>query len=333
MAEKGNDIVNELIARHLAGETTPEEQQKLTSWINEDPENGRHYDQLRKAFELAEKHFSSPVRATLDIDVGREWDHFRETVGLGTKTHRLSSSHLWLKIAASLLLVLVASGILFYYTAYRDVVYQTTAKTETISLPDGSIVTLNRNSSLSYARDFNDESRVVELDGEAFFQVESNPDKAFVINTDRTRIQVLGTSFNVNAYDTMQSVEVIVQTGRVSFREKDGTQKVELIAGEKGIYSKENGGLASVPNEDLNFLSWNTRRLVFVERDLRSVIEALEKTYNVNISMTANIPASCLVTVTFENQTLESVLKVLENTLNLKYTISGNNVEIVEAGC
>lgn len=332
MAQRENDTVNELIARHLAGETTPEEQQRLRSWISENPENSRHYQELSKVFKLAEEHFSV-LRPSADIDVEHEWDHFKETVGLESNSRQLLGSHVWLKIAASLLLLLVAGGIVFYYTAYRDVVYETFANIETISLPDGSSVTLNRHTVLSYARDFNDQDRVVSLDGEAFFEVQADPDKEFIINADRTRVQVLGTSFNVNAYDSMHSVEVVVQTGKVAFQEADGPEKVELAAGEKGIYSKTNGRLTSVPNDDVNFLSWNTRRLVFVERDLRSVIEALEKTYHADINIRASIAASCVVTVTFENQTLESVLKVLENTLNLKYTIRGNNVEIVEAGC
>ena len=333
MAKRENDIVNELIAKHLAGETSPEEQRELNSWINEGPENRRHYEELEKAFELTEKHLSPVASASLEIDVEEEWDHFTEAVGLQSKRRQLSPPPVWLKIAASVLLVLAAGGILFYYTASRNIVYQTAANRETVSLPDGSNVTLNKNTSLSYDRDFNEKSRTVHLDGEAFFEVQGDPNKPFIISTDKTLVQVLGTSFNVNAYDHMQFVEVVVQSGKVSFREKGREQKVELAAGQKGIYSRANGQLASIPNDDVNFLSWNTRRLVFVEKDLRSLIETLEKTYQADFTISAKIPASCMVTVTFENQTLESVLKVLENRLNLKYTVNGNKVEIVEAGC
>ena len=73
--------------------------------------------------------------------------------------------------------------------------------------------------------------------------------------------------------------------------------------------------------------------MVFLENDLRTVIGTLEKTYHVDITISADVPASCLVTVTFDKQSLESVLKVLESTLNLKYTINGNKIEITEAGC
>jgi ferric-dicitrate binding protein FerR (iron transport regulator) len=91
--------------------------------------------------------------------------------------------------------------------------------------------------------------------------------------------------------------------------------------------------VVSAVNQDVNFLSWNTGRLVFVENDLRSVLETLKKTYHADIVIRTDIPVSCIVTVTFDQQSLESVLKVLESTLNLKYVINGNTVEITEAGC
>jgi ferric-dicitrate binding protein FerR (iron transport regulator) len=128
-------------------------------------------------------------------------------------------------------------------------------------------------------------------------------------------------------------VEVVVTTGVVSLETKQGNGKVKLTAGQKGTYSKMTDKVVSTVNQDINFLSWNTERLVFVENDLRSVLETLKKTYNANINIRADIPVTCIVTVTFDHQSLESVLKVLESTLNLRYIINGNTVEITEAGC
>lgn len=332
MAKRGNDILNELITKHLVGETSPEEQKELSSWINESPENLRHYNELKKTFDLAESHFSPTDFADLNIDVEQEWDYFKEKVG-EKKSRHLAPVQLWLRIAATILLLVATGGIVYYYTASTTTVYQTAANKETVILPDGSTVTLNRDTRLSYDRTFGDDSRTVRLHGEAFFEVGADADKPFIILTGETLVRVVGTSFNVNAYDSMDVVEVVVQTGVVSFQETASEAKVQLVAGDKGIYSKAKDALATVVNDDVNFLSWNTKRMVFVRDDLRTVIETLEKTYQVHVKVSTEIPEACIVTVTFENQSLESVLKVLENTLNLKYTINGNDIEITEAGC
>lgn len=332
MTKGNNDTVNELITKHLAGEASADEQKELFTWISQNEENKRHYNHLKNAFVLTEQHFDVPASDDLNINIDEEWDHFTEAIG-EKRIRRLSPAQRWLRIAATVLLIMTTGGLLYYFTTPDSTVYQTAANKETVTLPDGSLVTLNRYTLLSYEPGFGDEDRTVNLEGEAFFEVEPDPNKPFIILTAKARVQVLGTSFNVNAYDSLNEVEVIVRTGIVSLQAKAGNEKVQLLAGEKGIYTKTEQQLVSIVNDDVNFLSWNTERIVFVENDLRSVIETLRKTYHANISISMDIPPTCMVTVTFDHQSLESVLKVLESTLNLKYTINGNTIEITEAGC
>lgn len=332
MINDRNDI-DDLITKHLAGETSPDEETKLSAWITHDDANRRHYEALKKTFQLTEQYFAVPEGEKLDINLNEEWDHFTAKIGVRKNTRHLSTGQFWLRIAASVLFLMAVASLLYYYGAANTTTHQTAGNKATVTLPDGTQVTLNRVTSLSYNQSFGHESRTVTLEGEAFFEVKADAQKPFIIITDEAKVQVLGTSFTVNAYDSLDQVEVIVQTGIVSLQEKEGVDQVQLAAGQKGIYSKTNEKLTSRTNNDPNFLSWNTQRIVFVENDLRTVIETLEKTYHVDITISADVPASCLVTVTFDKQSLESVLKVLESTLNLKYTIIGNKVEITEAGC
>lgn len=332
MINDDDDSVNELITNHLAGETSADEERELLAWINRNELNKRHYHDLKKAFQLAEQHFTASSSEDLPIDLDKEWDQFTQNIG-ATKERQLSVSRVWLRIAATVLLLMATGAILYYFASPETVVYQTAANKETVTLPDGSQVILNHYTSLSYDPDFGDKHRAVNLDGEAFFDVQPDAAKPFIVLTENATVQVLGTSFNVNAYDSLEEVEVVVETGIVSLQSNQSDAKVELMAGQRGIYSKTNERIASAENDDVNFLSWSTQRMVFVDSDLRSVIETLEKTYHAEITISTEIPASCIVTVTFDQQTLESVLKVLESTLNLKYTINGNIVEITEAGC
>jgi transmembrane sensor len=327
-----NDSVNELITKHLAGETSADEQKQLLSWINESQANKQHFDQLQKAFGLTERHFKAPVQ-DVDMDIDQEWAHFTKSIGKEVKVRRLSFSQVSLRVAATVLLLAVAGTLLYNYLRPDNTIYQTAENKNTISLPDGSQVVLNRYTTLSVDPDFGEQNRTVSLEGEAFFNVEANADKPFIILAETASVQVLGTSFNINAYDSLNEVEVTVETGIVTLQARGGTEKVKLGAGQKGIYSKTKQALQTDTNTDLNYLSWNTGRIVFVGNDLRSVIETLRRTYNADITLPPDIPETCIVTVTFEGQSLESVLKVLESTLNIRYSIRGNKVEITEAGC
>jgi len=332
MTNGNDDSVNDLITKHLAGETTASEQKALFTWINEHPENKRHFDQFRKAFDLTERHFKIPS-TDIDLDIDEEWAHFTESIGEDDKVRRLSPPGIWLRIAATVLILVVAGAALYNYLKADHTVFETAENKTTISLPDGSEVILNGYTTLSFDPDFGKENRTIFLEGEAFFNVQHDANKPFIILTDNTKVQVLGTSFNVIAYDSVSEVEVIVETGKVSMQTRDGRENVDLAAGQKGIYSKTKQALITTVNDDVNYRAWSTRHIVFAETDLRSVIETLRRTYHADIRLPANVPETCILTVTFDNQSLESVLKVLERTLNIRYTIQGNKVHITEAGC
>lgn len=332
MANGNNDSTNDLITRHLAGETNAVEEQELHAWINLSEQNRRYYDDMKKAFDLAARHLSFPAATDINIDVNQEWDRFRERISEVGQIRRISPSTFWMRIAATILVIAATAGIL-YLNVRGNTVYETASVPEAITLPDGSRIVLNANSSLSVNKDFGEGSRTVALTGEAFFQVEHDAARPFVIETNKARVEVVGTSFNVSAYDSIGDTEVIVKTGIVTFASTRGDQKVNLVAGQKGVYSKSADKIETSINTDVNFLSWNTRHIVFEEKDLRAVVETLAKVYRADITLPDNIPASCTLTVTFDHQSLESIFKVLERTLNLKYIIHGNKVEITEAGC
>ncbi len=328
---------DELIIRHLTGETSAEEEKQLLTWLAQLPENERYYDELKKVFVLSSNHLTK-TKQKIDVNVNQEWEKFLSTIEKKEAPVRTlvreNQARSWLRIAATLLLVAV-SGFVINYFVFRntDVKFQTADNTQSVTLPDGSTIILNKDSELSYASSFGETNRTVNLKGEAFFEIERDTKKPFIISISNAEIEVLGTSFNVQGYDNRKEIEVTVQTGLVKFSVPEENKEVKLEAGQKGIYSKAAKDLKSAANPDINFLAWNTRKLVFTENDLRSVIETLNRTYQVNITLPTNIPASCVVTVTFDHQSLESVLNVLKTTLNLEYRITGNQVEILSAGC
>jgi ferric-dicitrate binding protein FerR (iron transport regulator) len=333
-----DDTIKELIAKSLAGETTVAEEQQLTGWITDSPENEQQFRQFQKVLMLGDNHFTSARKNNnLDIDIDAEWNRFTDTIANKNKTRVLESdsgSSRWWRIAAAILILAISGVVVNYFiNKNNNLQFETAQTTKVIKLPDGSTVTLNYNSKFAYDEDFGKENRTLTFTGEAFFDVAPDPKKPFIIQLKSGVVEVVGTSFNVRAYDSLEKTEVIVKTGIVKLSIAGSQKEIKLAAGEKGFFEKGNQELKSVINEDVNYLSWNTKEIIFTENDLQTVIETINKTYNTNIVLATDIADTCVVTVKFDRQTLEAVLHVLENTLNLTYRKNGNQIEITSAGC
>ncbi|MEP2668408.1 MAG: FecR domain-containing protein [Cyclobacteriaceae bacterium] len=337
MSDNNHSEETLLIAKHLSGETTSAEEEALQKWIALSSANEKIFLKFKRIYEVSGKIYDRSGGDALDIDVEKEWNHFvkeAEQKGKTIEFNPQTKSGMWLRIAAALLLVIASGVVINYFVGKgREHIYQTAENTEIISLPDGSTVSLNRNSILTVKNSFDDKNREVELLGEAFFEVVPDSQRPFTIQVGEAQVTVLGTSFNVQNLDSRNEVEVIVETGIVKLGSNEINQSVELKAGEKGVFRKNEKEIISNQNTDVNFLSWKTKTVIFNNTDLKSVVETLESTYGVEITISAEVSADCEITVTFENQSLESVLKVLKSTLDLTYRREGNKIEITGVGC
>ncbi|HRW99050.1 MAG TPA: hypothetical protein P5280_06145, partial [Cyclobacteriaceae bacterium] len=163
-----NSEIENLITKSLTGEITGSEQSELEKWISEDTSNAKFFQQMKKSYDLTGQ--ISRGEENLDIDINAEWSQFKNRVENRTLGSSKSGSlnAVW-KIAAAVLLT-VASGLIINYFVQQnqEVEFKAEAVPIVVSLPDGSQVSLNRNSSLSYSRSFGDEERKVLLVGEAF---------------------------------------------------------------------------------------------------------------------------------------------------------------------
>jgi transmembrane sensor len=339
LKEDINDSIKELIATSLAGEATTEQQKQLGEWISASVDNASKFEAYKKVFALSEKHYARRKDQNLNIDIDQEWSRFTNHLvssGLNKPVRKLEveNSRLWLKIAASVLIVMAAGIGLYYFTSNNNFTeFQTADNTQLVTLPDGSRISLNQHSSIRYDENFGDLNRTVSMTGEGFFDITPDKEKPFIIHLKNASIEVVGTSFNVQAYDSLEETSVIVKTGIVKFSVPALKEEIKLIAGEKGIYATNLHQLTSLKNEDPNFIAWSTRELIFNGDDLKTVVATLNKTYHAHIVLAADVPDSCVVTVKFNQQTLDAIMRVLATTLNLTYSIQGDTIEITSAGC
>ena len=155
------------------------------------------------------------------------------------------------RIAAILLIPLlsVLSGYLYFNPVNQEegignlVVHADRGERSGVTLPDGTQVKLNAESSLSYTHDFGRELRQVNLEGEAYFEVTRNEDKPFVVHTKYLDIEVLGTSFNVYSYERENVMEMALISGRIKIQTcSEPSRVVYLKPNEKALFNKESGG-------------------------------------------------------------------------------------------
>ena len=331
----------ELLAKHLAGDASGAEQAELHDWLQENPARLR---QLTDATRTWERGGKLPEVFT-EADVSRAWARFSAAAELPQKatpapapTGRvvgLWARAPWLRAAAAVLLLVGFWALARTWLtpvgsasqAAEMVAVTAGAIQQQATLPDGSKVWLNRNSTLRYAANFAGDKRQVELDGEAFFEVRKDPSRPFTVLARDTRTRVLGTSFNVRAYAAEDSVEVAVVTGRVSFAPNHQAaarqDSVVLMPGQRGVLQHAQPAVAvSQPIHDPNFRAWQQQELVFENETLADVTTMLSRYYNTPVALSRPELARCRFTGTFTRTNLPQVLRVVSVSAGL--TISQN---------
>jgi len=242
------------------------------------------------------------------------------------KKQKYTNRQFW-QIAVGFLLLVGLGTTMFHFpsSADQDIVVQITHTTawgqqENIVLPDGSKVTLNVGSSISFPEQFDKSKRNVKLSGEAFFEVVKNKEAPFIIHTDEVTTTVLGTSFNINTKDK-EHITVTVATGKVRVGTKNTTEVI-LTPKQQARYNIATQSISTKKVNLNQYLDWKEGVLQFENVTLDEAAKILERWYNVNIKVLNDDIANCRFSGKFNNETLPTVLESLANLkANMKYTI------------
>lgn len=337
---------SELIIKRLSNQISEEENSILDEWLATSPDNYQAFEELSQIWEStadyqksyepnAESGFARFQQLLGNEDensVVETKESFKESkdtkVKPIAKRSRRNVGTLGIAAAVALLFV-VGYFALFYNIGMVEI--KTANSSKEITLPDGSKVSLNKNSVLTYNKKF--ENRVVKLSGEAFFEVTKQNGRSFSILSNDVKTEVLGTSFNVKAPDN-QKVEVTVVTGKVAVSvEKTPEKKVLLTPGDKAVYQKQNAVIKKEKNTNQNFLSWKTNYLKYENRTLREILPELERHYNIKLKPENDAILNCRFTGEFKNITLQEAFDIIEFGLNTSFQKSGDEYIIKGKGC
>ncbi|MGF1637005.1 MAG: FecR family protein [Cyclobacteriaceae bacterium] len=262
------------------------------------------------------------------------------------------------KIAATILLVLSVVATIWWvatnntgevspHVAELDVIKEFNNGTiqKTIVLGDGSSIILMPKSSLEFPSVFDNNYREVKLSGEAFFEVAKDAKRPFLVHADKLITKVLGTSFNIRAYENEKNVLVQVKTGKVSvFTEADmraneqkGNSQLEgvlLIPNQQVVFSREESRMVKslVENPALLNSSIN-RNFVFSDTPLKEVFDNIEKAYGIEIVFDEEIMANCLLNASLDDMPLYDKLRLICKGINAQYEILDSHIIVSGKGC
>jgi ferric-dicitrate binding protein FerR (iron transport regulator) len=306
-----------LLAKAVLREASEEELRQVQQWIALSDANRRHFENLRLISETGRE---TTIGSTISEDAA--WSNFKKRVEEGRPMMGMGRG--WLRIAAVLIL-LFAGGWLYYtysYTPSQFLFAQSDTQVLTDTLPEGTVVVLNRQSSIRYRKQFTGDTRPVEIQGEAFFQVARDKNKPFIVHANAMSIKVLGTSFNVKT--SAAGTEVIVETGMVEVT-KDGQTMIvrpheRLMAGGKGA------SLIKESNTDALYNYYRTNEFECSGTPLWRMVDKLNEVYNAKITIGDSRLRNLPLTTTFHNESLEEILYVISHSLRISVVKKGPEI-------
>ena len=313
---------DELLIAYFKGEVSDEEAQQITEWIEAKIEHQRYYQQLCRLFEVS--------YWIEDIPEQTEVAFPKKTKALPWKHYVIS----FMKVAAIFVLGFALHFFLNWQkTTHHELQHQIhvpTGQHVEIMLADGSKVWLNSGSTLTFPSKFNGKKRMVELDGEGFFEVKSDKEHPFIVSTSKYQVKAVGTSFNVYDYQDSPQFEAALLNGKVEVTTNaKKSSAVILTPNQRAALCQ--GVLKVKPIENANNYLWRKGILYFNE-PLLEVFDKLQEYYDIefqirNSSLTRKSP---YCTGKFRAKDgLEHIIRVLKETNHFDYQIDYESKKII----
>ncbi|RTE52275.1 FecR family protein [Arenibacter aquaticus] len=202
-----------------------------------------------------------------------------------------------------------------------------------LELADGTIVYVNSGSVLRYPTSFaTSDNRQVSLKGEAFFKVAEDKEHPFIVNSGSVNVRVLGTEFNVSAYDEDLEASTVLVSGSVQLYDSLSVNKeksnVQLLPGERGTWRKDHQSFRTDMVDTSIYTSWVEGKLIFRDMPFKQIRKQLERRYNVTIVNKDTVLDNNTFSANFEEESIEEILEILDRTYGIEYTVINNKIII-----
>ncbi len=326
-----------LMIRYLEKTCTPDERECFLDWLHSCKENEKQYYEMK---ELYDSRLRLPDQNGINNDI---WEHlsdrmtYLETPLVREKTPLLKRIPEWVKYAA---IIVVMAGLSYLYVDYNRPVQPEFAVTQMeihntkgvhqVTLPDSTKVWLHGGTTITYPEQFLTPAREITLDGEAYFQVESDKKHPFIIHTSLGQIQATGTEFNITAYSIDSTVITTLVHGSVDILANNENLPVVMKPGQQSIIYKNSMVRLQKIDPEL-YVDWKDGIYRFKNEPLERIALQLEKMFGIQIS----IPSEKLKHARFngmftEEHSLKEVFEIINISSPLTYKINGKNVTLID---
>ncbi|MCD8268367.1 MAG: FecR family protein [Parabacteroides sp.] len=262
------DIDSNILIRYFQGECTEWEKEAIRVWLESDEAHKKQFIRERIRFD-----------ASVVIDENK-----LSSSGVSNK----GKTFIWntLKIASAILILIASSYCFSLYQSDKpdsslQSIYVPSGSRTSVTLPDGILVWLNSNTSFKYPTTFASENRIVELDGEAYFEVTKKEKKSFIVKTDKYDVEVLGTTFNVEAYANEPTFKTGLFTGKVKlYKELQENESLYLNPGESAELI---GDVLHISAANQNSFRWKDGLIILEDKSFTEIMRLFEKYYDLQI--------------------------------------------------
>lgn len=321
------EIPWDLIVSKLKQDLTADEDRQLAEWLS-DEGNREVFDELQQVWQKVQAR-----AASYTPDKNKYWAELSKRMDASKaaslpKTKILSFTHVRRYAAVACVLLVAAFSIYIGMELGRpalgEQVYSNLGGKSKVRLSDGTEVWLHSNTTLAYSTDYEAEERLVNVKGEAYFDVTHDKDKPFIVQTDGMRVVVHGTKFNVEAFPESENTFVSLVEGSVSLETNE--EKRFLVPGETATFNKHSRQL-HIEKGNVDFMrSWANDQVVFDKKSLGYVCRYLSKWYNVKINVAPELTGKYLYTFTLRNETLEEIMRLMARINPVEYSFDEKNV-------
>ena len=318
----------ELIEKYFDGNITDAEIKKLSDWIK----NDRHlHNWWEEEFSKSDAGINPVLRDKLFARIKEQTQGKEETQGKeNPRTIRMNP---WKWAAAIVLPICIAFFTYYLVDSSQTVGAPFIVKADkgdkaTIELPDGTNVVLNSASQLSYLNNFGENGRRVQLNGEAYFKVAHDEKCAFIVQVGDLEVKVLGTSFNVSAYEDAKDVTVVLLEGKVGVY----AQKTSHIMkpGDKIEYNKATHKITATQVHPTDYIEWTKGNMYFEKESLENIMKTLSRIYDVEIRFDSNKLPNEYFTGTIPGGGIQNALNILMLTSPFYYEMDGSVIVLKE---
>jgi len=325
----------DLLKKYFNNNCSPIELDEIVLWFKENAGDLNGRSMLKQLWDEIE---DSKVK---DVNFNHLLDKIHHRINIENSQKKISADKSrkgmitplirFLTKAAAILFIPLLLGTVYYYKKtekelnqgqiYSEITSPNSSRTS-FDLPDGSKVWLNNGSSLRFPVRFTGKYRIVELSGEAYFEVTHNQDKPLIVKSNDIQVKVHGTEFNVMAYPEDENITVTLKSGSISLQSVIGDYVKDLIMlkpRQQAVYNKKQKRLSYMNTIPEKFISWKDGKLIFIDDSMGVIISKLERWYNVDIELKDKELSKYTYTATFTDEQLPQVLNLLKVATPISY--------------